>query len=172
MIILWGVQETESLNHCYQFHIDAAGPKAPQDVVAVQIEHTTGNCVGTALWYNPDNEFALLNHYIATLNSVHEHTIPASSMNSTRFSTVFSVPTCGSNSISVKAVGICGRESPSRNVTLNKGSCFLAQDSVCFAPTATTLAATVSSTSEISTTAADSNSAVNKPLQGKYLIDS
>ena len=144
-----------------KFHVDAAKPNAPQDVVAVQIEHTTESCVVTALWHNRDN--TPLRYYIVTISSYSlHHTIPVSSINSTRFSTVFSVPSCGQHSISVQTVDIYGREGPFVRVALNKQDCFIPQDSVCSAPTMSTTYIS-QSTPDFATT----DSAANISLQGK-----
>ena len=131
-------------------------------MAAVQIEHTKGNCKVTTLWDNPDNvAITPLEHYIVTLDQMQSfeefHIVPA---NSTTLYIVLSLLTCDRNSVSVRAVDVCGNESPIITVTItqNKGECFITQESVCSASAVTTV-----TPSEITTT----RGAANKPLQGR-----
>lgn len=117
------------------------------NVIAVQLEHTIGNCVITTWWHDPDNlaEVPMSNYTITILNDttvIHANNVQSvvevvnttNQLTGTFLNTVsVHVPYCGRYLVTPQAVSICGCESPSVTITLNltEDSCLIGQDSVC-----------------------------------------
>ena len=109
-------------------------------MIAVQLEHTTENCVITILWHGPDNlaEAPVSNYTIAVNGTEVSHDSVQSiiEVNATdelegTFSSVVSIPYCGRYLVALQAVNICGRESGVVTFTLFEETCLITQDMVC-----------------------------------------
>ena len=99
-------------------------------MIAVQIPHISENCAITTLWHNPDNlAEAPLSNYTFAIDGV-PNTIEANKLE--RSSSDIFFTSCGRHLVTLRAVNICGHESPLVRITLTENDCLIKQDSICF----------------------------------------
>ena len=111
-------------------------------MIAIQLEHTTENCVITILWHGPDNlAEAPVSNYTINVNGTavsHDSVQSIIEVNATdelerTISSVVSVPYCGRYLVALQAINICGHESGVVTITLFEETCLITQDAVCIA---------------------------------------
>ena len=87
--------------------LTADGPTKAEDIVAVQIQHTDGNCVVHTLWRSQndgDTEYEVLANETLMSNV----TVTVNTVNGTRISALFPIR-CAAYEISVSTSNVCGQ---------------------------------------------------------------